>query len=187
MMTFQTLLLILNLRSFFRLALDLNTTFNKIKATKMKTLQKLMLLLMLTFLSFGVHACSNDQDVPQKVKQAFTTKFPAAKKVKWEKENESEWEAEFKMDGLEYSANFSEDGSWQETEHEIKKNEVPANILSILNAEFPGYKIEEAEISETAEGKFYEFELEKGGEDIEVTLDLQGKIVNKEASRDDEE
>jgi len=153
----------------------------------MKTQQKMMLLPTFLLLSFGGQAVLGHQEIPQKVQQAFTTKFPGAKKVKWEKENEIEWEAEFKINGVEYSANFLEDGSWQETEHEIKKNEVPVNILSILNTEFPGYKIDAAEISETAEGKFYEFELEKGKEEIEVILSWEGKLIKKEITKDEKD
>jgi len=64
------------------------------------------------------------QSVPEKVKSAFAGKFPNASSVKWDKENDEEWEAEFKMDGKEYSANFTVDGNWKETEYEIKKSEI---------------------------------------------------------------
>lgn len=152
----------------------------------MKQWRFFVLTLTLFVISSNAQMTDQKKEVPQAVKSAFSIKFPAAKKVQWEKENESEWEAEFKMEGAEYSANFSEDGSWQETEHEIKKNEVPANIVSVLNAKFPGYKIEKAEISETAEGKFYEFELEKGKEEMEVTIDMNGKVIQKELSLEKE-
>jgi len=74
--------------------------------------------------------------IPHVVKDAFAKKFPTAKKVDWEKENEKEWEAEFKFNKVEYSANFLEDGTWKETEHEIDEKEVPQNIILSLKSNF---------------------------------------------------
>ena len=85
---------------------------------------------------------------------------PQVKKVKWDKESDAEWEAEFKMDGMEYSANFLEDGTWKETEHEIEQKDIPDAVRATLDNELPGYEIEEAEISETVDGLTYEFEVE---------------------------
>lgn len=131
---------------------------------------------------------SVDKDkVPQAVKDAFSKKFPTAKKVDWEKENDKEWEAEFKLNKVEYSANFLEDGTWKETEHEIKEAEIPQMMLAALKSNFPGYEIEEAEISETAEGTVYEFEIEKGKSEMEVTIDMNGKVVKKQSEEEDNE
>jgi hypothetical protein len=134
----------------------------------------------------GIYAFGFNNEVPQKVKAAFTMKFPTVKKVKWDKESDTEWEAEFKIKGVEYSANFLEDGTWQETEHEIKKSDIPENIKNILNSDFKGYKIEEAEISEAITGSVYEFELEKGEEELEVVLDFNGKLIKKELVKEDD-
>jgi len=124
---------------------------------------------------------------PKTVETAFQQKFPTAQKVKWEKENDAEWEAEFKLDGKEYSANFSIDGTWKETEHEIAKSEIPSAVQNTLNTEFAGYKIEESEISETSEGTAYEFELEKGKSEMEVTIDANGNVLKKQVEEDQEE
>jgi hypothetical protein len=84
------------------------------------------------------------------------------------------------MNGNEYSANYDANGTWMETEYEINQNEVPANIKATLGAEFIGYVINESEISETALGKIYEFELKKGNEKKEVAVSLDGKVIKKE-------
>jgi len=137
---------------------------------------------------FGFTACAQtNKEVPAKVSTAFAQKFPDAKKVKWDKENATEWEAEFKMNGKEYSANFNADGAWMETEYEINKKEIPAAVKQTLDGEFAGYKIEEAEISETAAGKVYEFELEKGKMEVEVAIGPDGKVVKKEKKAEGEE
>ena len=90
------------------------------------------------------------------------------------------------MNGITYSANFLIDGSWMETEYEIKESEIPSAILSELELQFEGYEIEEAEISETAIGRFYQLELEKGEEKIEVKFDEKGVFISKKAVSDED-
>ena len=145
------------------------------------------MILMVFISTMTVTACGQKTNVPAKVKTAFEQKFPTAKKVKWDKENEIEWEAEFKMNSKEYSANFNSDGKWMETEYEIKKSDIPSAVKSSLDSDFKGYKIEEAEISETADGKVYEFELEKGKTDIEVAISTDGSILKKEEKKENDE
>lgn len=135
---------------------------------------------------FSLNACCQDtKEVPAAVKTAFSQKFPDASKVKWSMENKTEWEAEFKMNGKEYSANYDVNGTWMETEYAISQNEVPANIKATLGAEFIGYVINESEISETALGKVFEFELKKGNEKKEVTVSLDGTVIKKEQAEEE--
>jgi len=149
----------------------------------MKTLK----LIAVAFAAISFTACAQKSNVPENVNRAFTQKFPDAKSIKWDKENETEWEAEFKINGQEYSANYSTDGVWIETEHEIEKSAIPANVKQTLDTEFAGYKIEEAEISETAEGSVYEFELEKDKTNMEVAISPDGKVVKKEVKTEKDE
>ncbi|GAP43372.1 MAG: hypothetical protein EOL88_03220 [Bacteroidia bacterium] len=144
-------------------------------------------LFVIAFAAISINACAQKPNVPEKVNKAFTQKFSDAKSVKWDKENETEWEAEFKINGQEYSANYSTDGVWIETEHEIEKSAIPANVKQTLDTEFAGYKIEEAEISETAEGSVYEFELEKDKTNMEVAVSPDGKVVKKEVKTEKDE
>jgi len=149
-------------------------------------MKKLSLLVMLvltaTLQSFA-------QDAPTKVKDAFNKKFPEAKSVHWDKENATEWEAEFKMNGKNYSANFGTDGSWKETEYEISETELPKAVKNTLNSTFKGYDVEGAEVTETPNMKAYEVEIEKGKTTMEVVIDENGKVLKKkvEKENDDEE
>lgn len=150
----------------------------------MKTLK----IILVAFLVTTMFAFSSGVDkVPQKVKTSFAEKFPTAKKVKWNKESETEWEAEFEMSNIQYSANFMADGTWKETEHEIDEKEIPAVVKKALSTHFSGYETEEAEISETAKGMVYEFEIEKGETEIEVAIDASGKVVKQEVQKEDNE
>jgi len=145
-------------------------------------MKNVIAFLCVVFISAGIVAFKMPQteNVPQVVKIAFAKKFPTAKKIDWKKESSSEWEAEFKMDKTEYSANFSAEGKWLETEHEVSIKEIPKKIKAILDSKFIGYKIEESEISEIALDTVYEFEIEKGEESLEVAIDSNGKVVKKE-------
>ena len=148
---------------------------------------KTVKLIVIAFLAISINACAQKVNVTEKVKTAFEQKFPNAQKVKWSKENETEWEAEFRFKGEEYSANFTSDGVWKETEHEIETSAIPVNVKQTLDAEFAGYKIEEAEISETAEGSVYEFALEKDEQDMEVAISPEGMVKKKEVIKEDED
>lgn len=153
----------------------------------MKNKKVIIGLPLAALLGLTLFAFTSNRSVPLRVKAAFVKKFPHVKKVKWDKESDAEWEAEFKMDGMEYSANFLEDGTWKETEHEIKIKDIPDTVKATLNSEFAGYEIEEAEISETVDGLTYEFEIEKGEEELEVAIDAQGKVTYKIAMEEDQE
>jgi uncharacterized membrane protein YkoI len=129
-------------------------------------------------------AFSTRDKVPQKVKDAFEAKFPHAKSVKWEQEVKGEWEAEFKMQGIEFSANFNEDGTWLETEHELENGDLPKPVADRLNTDFSGFEIEEAEMVEREDGLFYEVELKKGKTETKLLIDDNGKVVSSQEDKD---
>ena len=139
--------------------------------------------------SISLNACSqeNSNNAPQKVQAAFEARFPDAKKVEWEMENDEEWEAEFKMKGKEYSANFSIEGEWLETEYEIKEKDIPATIRTILDQNFSNYEIEDPEIAETPSGKSYEMEIEVNDEEFEVVIDSNGNLTKKKEDEEGDE
>lgn len=118
--------------------------------------------------------------VPTAVRKSFSQKFPKIKRVIWDNSEVKFWEAEFRMQGNEYSVLFNLEGGWIKTEHEISTNEIPLTVKAAINKEFAGYKIKEAEISETQSGKVYEIELKKSGEGFGLFIDENGKVIKKE-------
>ncbi len=150
-------------------------------------MKTIMIIMLGIAIAFSQQACAHKTNVPKNVAKAFTQKFPTAKSVKWDKENETEWEAVFKLNGEEYSANFLADGKWKETEHKIDKSAIPANVKQTLDKEFAGYKIDEAEISETAKGSVYEFILEKDKTEMEVAISPDGTVKKKEVKEEDKD
>ena len=145
-------------------------------------MKRIVTLLVVTF-AFG---CANAQklrgsDIPPSAKQTFTQKFPDAKDVKWEKEDDGSIEAEFKSGKSKYSATFDQAGKWLETESEIKKSELPGAVLATITKEFSGFKIEDVERLETPDqGKLFEVKLEKKEISYEVQFNETGKVIKKE-------
>ncbi|MBK9718629.1 MAG: PepSY-like domain-containing protein [Saprospiraceae bacterium] len=118
--------------------------------------------------------------VPAAVLSTFKAKFPNATKTSWELEIVNEYEAGFKLNSEEVSANFDNTGKWLETETEIKVSALPAAVQAALTKDFAGFKIEEASKIESAkDGKCYEAEIEKGEETFDVLFTPDGKMLSK--------
>jgi len=147
----------------------------------MKTPMIAMLLLA------GLTSTAQDKDivnVPEAVKSAFAQRFPKAEGTKWELEDKTDYEAGFKQAGVKYSAKFSATGAWMETEHKIKKEALPELVQKALAANYAGYKVEGAEQAETPEGMFYEVDLEKGEQEMEVLFSADGKVVKSQVEEE---
>lgn len=153
-------------------------------------MKNLFSILPLAFAALSISACAQ-VNVPEAAKTAFSQKFPTAKSVKWGEEKEENakavFEAEFKLNGKESSANFNEKGEWLETELTIKKADLPAAVLQTIEKEFAGYKTGEMASVETPGTKAYEIALKKGKEELEVVIDAQGKVIKKVNAEEEEE
>ena len=66
-----------------------------------------------------------------------------------------------------------------------QKNLKPQAVKQTLDNEFAGYDIEEAEISETTDGKVYEFAIERGDSEMEVVISPDGMVVKKEVKKEE--
>lgn len=152
----------------------------------MKTLKSLTLIALVIGM-FSLTACGQKKDVPQKVKTAFTQKFPDVQKVKWESEDENEWEAEFKMNGKEMTVCYDNTGKWLETEVEVKIKDLPAEVFKAINMKFEGFEIEEAESIEKPDFKGYEILLEKKETEVEILVTSDGNLTIKDVKVEDEE
>jgi len=136
--------------------------------------------------SIGISFISCAQQTPQKVTDVFKAKYPTATHTKWENEKENTWEVEYKMNNIEHSSNFNNEGEWLETETEIKISELPAVIKNAIKAKYPTAEIEEAEKVETPKYKGYEVEIENGETEMEIVLDEKGNILEVKTEKEEE-
>jgi len=116
--------------------------------------------------------------VPDAVKNAFSNKFPTATNIKWEKENKTEMEANFKMNNTDVSANFGLDGTWVETETTIPANELPAAVTNTVNTKYPGAVYGRTEKIEKPGSKIlYEVNITMNSKKKELELNPDGTIA----------
>jgi hypothetical protein len=149
---------------------------------------KTLILIFAVTLLLGFTACSQSgKDAPTAVRTAFAQKFSNATRIKWGMENDKEWEAEFQMDGKKYSANFDNAGTWMETEYQVSIEELPDAVRTTLDQETAGSKIKLSEVTETKDGKAFEFVLSKGENETELVIDSAGNITNKEQLQEENE
>ncbi|MEP7373668.1 MAG: PepSY-like domain-containing protein [Chitinophagaceae bacterium] len=139
---------------------------------------KQFLLIACGILAIVATCRSQKVNIPAPVTNAFNAKYPNATAVKWGKESAKEYEAEFKLNGANVSANFDLDGSWIETETTIPSSGLPAAVISAVNIKYPGAVYFLTERIEKPGGKtLYEVNIKVKGKKKELELDGDGNLA----------
>lgn len=132
-------------------------------------MKKILFFFLFSFFAFSQNNNANgiDFDMPAEVSNAFNQQFPNAKKVNWNRvyrslDNSSQerFEVTFKMNKSNYLVSYIKDGTVKAIEKSLKPSQLPDQILSYLQTNYPTFKIQEA--SEVA--------LENGDTNIEIGL-----------------
>lgn len=149
------------------------------------------IIIVAVFIAGTSAACAQhmkEAQVPEAVKNAFKAKFPDVTDADWEKEG-NDYEVEFEAkrvnmdhgksvkETCERSALFSANGTWLQTEEEIKVDQLPAAVSEYITKNLAGKKIKEAAKITDAEGKItYEAEVAK----TDYIFDAKGNFLKKE-------
>lgn len=151
----------------------------------MKTFAVLIVLLCLCT-SFAVSQKIEAKSVPAAAKAALVQQFPEATKIQWEME-QSEYEVNFVVGKVRWSANFDSAGTLLETEEAVPSKSLPTTVAEALKKQFPGFRIEEAnKLSTPGSPMMYEVELEKNEQSVEVRLSADGNIISKKTEEEHE-
>ncbi|MEP7268876.1 MAG: PepSY-like domain-containing protein [Saprospiraceae bacterium] len=117
---------------------------------------------------------------PEAVLNAFDKKFPDAAEVKWSKEGDHNFVANFFMDDKGYSALFSDKGKWISTEIPIEFEELPQKVQDNFNKSYDPGKIKAIYKIEPSSGKLkYEIEIKKLIKTQALLFSDTGKEIKK--------
>lgn len=145
-------------------------------------------LLVLVAFSAVFTSCKEEKmkekEVPAIVKDAFQKQFPGAKEVEWENE-EGKYEVSFEQDDNKMSAVFNiGNGQLEETEVEIKKEELPASALTYISQNYKDEKIDETAKITKANGEI-NFEAEVKEKDL--MFDANGNFLMVKEIKEEED
>lgn len=143
-------------------------------------------LVLLSFLTIGVVSCQENKKkdieedkVPEAVQMTFQKKYPGENDPDWKQDEHGYWESHFKIDGEKYRADFNADGSWVETENDIKTENLPQAIKKVIDEKYSDREITEVERVDSAEkGIFYDVEFKQKGKNMDVEFRKDGTEIN---------
>jgi len=146
-------------------------------------MQKILMIVGLTLtVCFAQAQNFKEAEAPAAVKDAFINFFPDAADVTWSKGNANEFEAKFTSDGAKHAVNFDAAGNWLGTEKEIKKADLPENVVETIKKELPDYDLGNAKQMENPSiGIFYEVEVGKGESKYDAQLSIDGRVLGVKA------
>jgi hypothetical protein len=131
-----------------------------------------LLATILSFISFA------DLVIPENVANTFRQKYPNAPEPTWEVDTNGSYEANYRIDGVKYRADFTKEGIWTETENNIDFNELPPDVRSEYLLKYSVEDFRDAEAVDSAtQGIFYEIEIVSGTSKIDVMFDEKGQII----------
>ena len=134
---------------------------------------KKIILTAIIFIS--ITAAAQKEAIPTAAKTSFSKAFPAASKVKWEKED-GNYEVTFKKDGKEMSAVYDATGKMHESEVSIAITDLPTNVLVYMKDHYKGFTLKAAAKITLADGSI-QFEAAIKGKD--VLFDEKGKFLKE--------
>lgn len=119
------------------------------------------------------------KDVPSAVQNSLIIKFPDAIDIDWKKD-QAGYVAEFDRNKIEYNVHIDSTGKVILFKRDIKAEEFPPTVSAKINADYGGYKIDDAEIIEKDTLTYYQAELEsKGKKDLKLILLGDGSLATQ--------
>lgn len=124
----------------------------------------------------------NDNDnfqptvVPQAITDAINEMYPGATILEFDSEKTG-FEVDILHNNIYKDVYFNTGNEWLYTEWDIKEVNLPAIIMNAYKAsDYKDYRIDDIDVIENPTGISYVLELEKGNDEVKMTISAEGKI-----------
>ena len=142
----------------------------------MKNLKTLILLLFVSSFAFAQNL--KLPEVPQAVRDAFTSENSKATDIEW-KADMNNYKVEFDMGRMEHEIWYTAAGEIIKRENDIPESDLPKAIRDVIATKYSGYRLDDIEMNWQDNVTTYKVELEKGKEEWELVFDANGKIIQE--------
>ncbi len=114
--------------------------------------------------------------VPQAITDAINEMYPGATVLEFDSEKTG-FEVDILHNNIYKDVYFNTGNEWLYTEWDIKEVNLPAIIMNAYKAsEYKDYRIDDIDVIENPAGISYVLELEKGNDEVKMTISAEGKI-----------
>lgn len=114
--------------------------------------------------------------VPQTITDAINEMYPGATILEFDSEKTG-FEVDILHNNIYKDVYFNTGNEWLYTEWDIKEVNLPAIIMNAYKAsEYKDYRIDDIDVIENPTGISYVLELEKGNDEVKMTISSEGKI-----------
>ncbi|WP_455629107.1 PepSY-like domain-containing protein [Parabacteroides chinchillae] len=135
-------------------------------------------------------SCDDNNDkglewVSETTQTAFTTQYPSAKSVGWEKRN-TYLVADFKQDNKDTEAWYDNNGVWYMTETDIPFDALPSAVkTSFQQSEYKNWKVDDVDMIERKDMEtVYVIEVEEGNTETDLYYSPDGILIKAVADVD---
>ena len=114
--------------------------------------------------------------VPQAITDAINEMYPGATVLEFDSEKTG-FEVDILHNNIYKDVYFNTGNEWLYTEWDIKEVNLPAIIMNAYKAsDDKDYRIDDIDVIENPAGTSYVLELEKGNDEVKMTISAEGKI-----------
>lgn len=114
--------------------------------------------------------------IPQVITNAINKMYPGATVLEFDSEKTG-FEVDILHNNIYIDVYFNTSNEWQYSEWDIKEVDLPTIIMNAYKAsDYKNYRIDDIDVIENPTGLSYVLELEKGNDDVKMTISSDGKI-----------
>lgn len=114
--------------------------------------------------------------IPQAITDAINEMYPGATILEFDSEKTG-FEVDILHNNIYKDVYFNTGNEWLYTEWDIKEVNLPAIIMNAYKtSEYKDYRIDDIDVIENPTGISYVLELEKGNDEVKMTISSEGKI-----------